>query len=187
MPKTKRKANVKSVKVSKFPWAYVDALQGKLELIKTINIFRVEQRQKLPFVPQHEEDFVSSEKHVEVIKTSSGTKSRTIYIKLLAGKLFRNHLQKLCSLYYIFKHFAVSESAAEAALAKKRISFLPKKAKEDIANHLSVDSSSSVSMHLLVVGLKVNQVVVSFLEFVGSDTSMILSSFILLLVYKHNF
>lgn len=95
MLRKKYKPRVISAEKCKFPWAYVDGLRGKLELVSTKNIFRVDKRQKLPFVPQHESDFDASEKHVEVVKTATTTESRTVYVKLLAGNYFFKSFMKI--------------------------------------------------------------------------------------------
>ena len=89
----KTKVKVKNIQNSKFYWAWVDALQGKAELIPIRDIFQVCRRQKLPFLPQTKNDFDSSAKYIQILKCSSTCeiehvhrKYRTIFIKLLAGE-----------------------------------------------------------------------------------------------------
>lgn len=76
------KFRVKNVQTTEIAWAYVDALGGRAELVKTKNIFCVTRKQKLPFLPQNPDDFDHSRKYVE----KNGSSSRTVFIKLLASK-----------------------------------------------------------------------------------------------------
>lgn len=48
---------IKKVQNTKFGWAYVDSVKGKRELVPTGSLFRVQNGQKLPFLPEHQDDF----------------------------------------------------------------------------------------------------------------------------------
>lgn len=91
---------VKSVQTTNFKWAYVDVLGigGKRELVQIKSIFRLHQRLKRPFLPQHQDDFDKKEKYFLVTphqcedcrkRPIHPPQHRRVFIKFLGGEFVK--------------------------------------------------------------------------------------------------